>query len=528
MRVVDLLALPLSGAFIGWFTNYVVIRMLFRPLRPWRVLGFRLPLTPGIIPAKRHDLAVNIGRMVGDRLLTSADLGLAVAKPGFRRQLEALIQARLGEFLERELGPLPTLIPPHFRDSFEAGVDILRWRAVKLLHDHLDQAEFRQGLKTTIGEHLDLLLSRPLADWLDPEGGGQGLVAALGGAVQALLTRPQTESWLREACRQRIAGLKDCNVPLDELLPAAVIRRLSGLLQDEVPGLLARLPGLIREPGARELAARIISEAIGSLVSPLGPVATLVKGLFSPERLKDKIAAYLESREAELARWLQNDQTQAQARAAVAGLVNGLMRRPPAELLARLGPEDEEALAGELAGGIVALLRQPQAQATIESLIAGGLAALYGRRADLMLSELLGPGFPGRLRDQAGAGITAAILSAKGRRLLDGIVTTLLDDLLLRRPIGPLAKLLPKEVRKRLEEYLWQQGHDLLVAETPRLFEFVNIEEIVTRKVDSLDPLRLESLLFGIMEKQFTYINLFGGLLGLVIGLFNLALIAWR
>ena len=94
--------------------------------------------------------------------------------------------------------------------------------------------------------------------------------------------------------------------------------------------------------------------------------------------------------------------------------------------------------------------------------------------------------------------------------------------------VGPLAKLLPKEVRKRLEEYLWRQGHDLLVAETPRLFEFVNIEEIVTRKVDSLDLLRLESLLLGIMEEQFTYINLFGGLLGLLIGLFNLALMAWR
>ncbi len=527
MRIVDLLAPPLLGAFIGWFTNYVAIRMLFRPLRPWRILGFRLPLTPGIIPAKRHDLAVNIGRMVGDRLLTSSDLGLAVAEPGFRRELEALIQARLGEFLERDLGPLPALIPPHFRDSFEAGVDILRWRAVKLLHDHLDQAAFRQGLKTAIGEHLDLLLSRPLAEWLAPEA-GQGLAAALGGAAGALLARPQTESWLREACRQRIAGLKDCNVPLDELLPAAVIRRLSGLLQDEVPGLLARLPALIREPGPRELAARIISEAIGSLVSPLGPVATLVKGLFSPERLQDKIAAYLESRETKLDRWLQNDQTRAQARAAVAGLVNGLMRRPPAELLARLDPEDEEALAGELAGGIVALLRQPQVLTAIESLIAGGLADLHGRRAGLMLSELLGPEVPGRLRDQAEAGIAAAILSVKGRRLLDGIVTTLLDDLLLRRPIGPLAKLLPKEVRKRLEEYLWRQGHDLLVAETPRLFEFVNIEEIVTRKVDSLDLLRLESLLLGIMEEQFTYINLFGGLLGLLIGLFNLALMAWR
>ena len=30
----------LLGALIGWFTNWLAIRMLFRPLRPVRILGF--------------------------------------------------------------------------------------------------------------------------------------------------------------------------------------------------------------------------------------------------------------------------------------------------------------------------------------------------------------------------------------------------------------------------------------------------------------------------------------------------------
>ena len=50
----------------------------------------------------------------------------------------------------------------------------------------------------------------------------------------------------------------------------------------------------------------------------------------------------------------------------------------------------------------------------------------------------------------------------------------------------------------------------------------LNIRKIVTRKVDSLDLLRLEKLLMGIMEEQFKYINLFGALIGFLIGLLNL------
>ena len=69
---------PLLGAFIGYVTNYIAIRMLFRPLRPWRIFGVRLPLTPGIIPAKRGELAERMGDMVGSHLLTSEDVGRAL------------------------------------------------------------------------------------------------------------------------------------------------------------------------------------------------------------------------------------------------------------------------------------------------------------------------------------------------------------------------------------------------------------------------------------------------------------------
>ena len=72
---------PLLGALIGYVTNYIAIRMLFRPLRPWRLLGMRLPLTPGIIPAKRGELAQRMGEMVGSHLLTADDVRRALEKP---------------------------------------------------------------------------------------------------------------------------------------------------------------------------------------------------------------------------------------------------------------------------------------------------------------------------------------------------------------------------------------------------------------------------------------------------------------
>jgi uncharacterized membrane protein YheB (UPF0754 family) len=58
------------GAIIGYVTNAIAIKMLFRPLKEVRLWGIRLPFTPGILPKERHKLAENIGSMVERELFT--------------------------------------------------------------------------------------------------------------------------------------------------------------------------------------------------------------------------------------------------------------------------------------------------------------------------------------------------------------------------------------------------------------------------------------------------------------------------
>jgi uncharacterized membrane protein YheB (UPF0754 family) len=65
----------------------------------------------------------------------------------------------------------------------------------------------------------------------------------------------------------------------------------------------------------------------------------------------------------------------------------------------------------------------------------------------------------------------------------------------------------------------------LLKKELPPLVESMNVSRIVEDKVNKLDILEVEGLLMGIMREQFRYINLFGALLGFIIGLLNLGLL---
>lgn len=65
---------PLLGAIIGYGTNELAIRMLFRPFKPKYLFGFQLPFTPGIIPKEKSRLAQSIGEMVSLHLMDKETL----------------------------------------------------------------------------------------------------------------------------------------------------------------------------------------------------------------------------------------------------------------------------------------------------------------------------------------------------------------------------------------------------------------------------------------------------------------------
>ena len=69
------LIFPVVGALVGWFTNWLAIRMLFRPRQPARFLGWTFQ---GVIPRRHAQLADRIAETVENSLLTPEDLEKAV------------------------------------------------------------------------------------------------------------------------------------------------------------------------------------------------------------------------------------------------------------------------------------------------------------------------------------------------------------------------------------------------------------------------------------------------------------------
>ncbi|MBL9076716.1 MAG: DUF445 family protein [Planctomycetes bacterium] len=86
--------IPAIGGLIGWSTNWLAVKMIFRPVRPISLLGLRLQ---GLVPRRQQDLAAAIGRVVGNHLVEHKDIVRSLNKLD--------LGAVFAKVLDRGLGP---------------------------------------------------------------------------------------------------------------------------------------------------------------------------------------------------------------------------------------------------------------------------------------------------------------------------------------------------------------------------------------------------------------------------------------
>jgi len=92
------------GGIIGYFTNDIAIKMLFRPYKPIYIGGRQLPFTPGLIPSNQEKLAKRISDTIMGSLLTPEELQNLARKLLQTERLETAIAWLLKLVLEQVQG----------------------------------------------------------------------------------------------------------------------------------------------------------------------------------------------------------------------------------------------------------------------------------------------------------------------------------------------------------------------------------------------------------------------------------------
>lgn len=102
--------LAVIGAFIGWMTNVFAIKLLFRPLQPIHILGFKLQ---GLIPKRKSDIAESIGETVEKELVSVEEIVDKMIEQTDKDVIIEEIRTRILSIVDQKM---PMLIPPTMRN----------------------------------------------------------------------------------------------------------------------------------------------------------------------------------------------------------------------------------------------------------------------------------------------------------------------------------------------------------------------------------------------------------------------------
>lgn len=95
-----LIFIPIISAFIGWFTNWIAIKMLFHPREPKKILGI---VFQGIFPKRQKVFAEKLGKMVGAELLSFGDIERKITSPENLQKIMPVVETHIDHFLRTKL-----------------------------------------------------------------------------------------------------------------------------------------------------------------------------------------------------------------------------------------------------------------------------------------------------------------------------------------------------------------------------------------------------------------------------------------
>lgn len=289
-----LITTPLIGAVIGYATNWVAVKMLFRPKKEVRLFGRRLPFTPGVIPKGKARLARAVGRAVEEQLLTREVLQEVLLS----EEKKEVVRKAAADMLERQKMSQETLREAAERITSEEKTEHFLERAEETVTDMIYDKVLQKNVGEIIADKVLEIAKEKLKDsmfgmmlggsLLEPiarqvEEKINEYVAEYGRPVVEQMVREESENLQAKTVGELFEQIEDSGVDL----PALAVEQYESLVRARLPVVLdsLRLSEIVEEriqamdvSEVEELMLSIMKKELGAVVN-LGALIGLILGL---------------------------------------------------------------------------------------------------------------------------------------------------------------------------------------------------------------------------------------------------------
>ncbi|NEZ85574.1 DUF445 family protein [Clostridium botulinum] len=146
------------GGIIGYLTNWIAIKMLFRPYEEKRIFGMKVPFTPGLIPKEKTRIAKSVGNAIGEHLLSSEIIVKSLCSENMNNRLKIWIRQKVYSLIITKK-TLEDKFKEFLDYKYDYFINALKASLSKLTINNLKNEKNRDKIKQIIKIKLDKILS---------------------------------------------------------------------------------------------------------------------------------------------------------------------------------------------------------------------------------------------------------------------------------------------------------------------------------------------------------------------------------
>ena len=152
----QLLVMILISGAIGWITNWVAIKMLFRPHKE---INFGLFKIQGLIPKRRAEIGSGIANIIQNELISVKDVISNIDREEFSKRLNALIDEVLDKNLKKKVKEKFPFLQMFFTDKIPKDIgntikDIIMGNQEKIFEIFSNYAEENIDFEVIISDKI--------------------------------------------------------------------------------------------------------------------------------------------------------------------------------------------------------------------------------------------------------------------------------------------------------------------------------------------------------------------------------------
>lgn len=483
----------LIGAVIGYITNWLAIKMLFRPREAKYIFGMKLPFTPGLIPKEKSRIANKVGETVGTHLLNSDSLSKALKDDKIKAKFNEVAKEKINQIINSN-STLENSLKNTLGENYYALKENMINNITKTILEAIQEDEFKNKVKFYIVDSIKEQLNKEpekIIDFINSNKFREVIINTL--------EEEKTRDIIGKALLKEVKTLGKEDLTIEEVIPENIKPYIEEYVKSQKDTLVDIIKNLLRDDEVSYKIKSAINDNIPSIVSMFlsgdviyGKLVSLVDKSLSEEENKEYICD------------------------AALAFVHESMKKKVSDVINNVGEEKLEVISDALGDKIS---RKLNTEENIDSIISKLNCKISSFNSYEEIIKVLFNDYENILIDN----IDSMISQIVNKNQLSGEISKIIEkvfDKFLQNSLNDICYN-KQNLENSIMSILDNLYNDFVENKSAKVLEIVDISSIVEEQINAFEVDYAEEIIIGIANKELKAITWLGALLGGILGILS-------